>query len=75
MSTRSGQRDLATIYQIHVYMNEEFRNDYLSLIDCLSDGLKFEEPFPLLRLNKGKNLKKLEQISIKAFNSYTIRVS
>ena len=40
MLTQSGQRDLSTIYQIHLYMDQEYKIDVISMIDCLNDTLR-----------------------------------
>ena len=58
MLTGSGQRDLSPIYQIYLYMDQEYKIDVISMIDCLNDTLWFDEPFPLLKMDKGIYLQK-----------------
>ena len=40
MLTGSGQRDLSPIYQIYLYMDQEYKIDVISMIDCLNDTLR-----------------------------------
>ena len=54
MSTRSGKRDTSTVYELLLFMDQEYQNDYVSMVASLSDTLQFHEPFPLLRFDKGK---------------------
>ena len=48
--TRSGKRDTSRVIEIRMYFDAEYRETYLSLIECLSPTLGLTKPFELLKL-------------------------
>ena len=51
--TRSGARDVADIWQVIVYLDSEYQDQYASIADTLGEYSQLEKDFPLLQLEKG----------------------
>ena len=75
MSTRSGKRDTSTVYELLLFMDQEYQNDYVSMVASLSDTLQFHEPFPLLRFDKGKAMNKKCIFSGWIFSKMNVEIS
>ena len=51
--SRSGARDVAPIWQVIVYLDSEYQDQYASIADTLGETSQLENDFPLLELEKG----------------------
>ena len=53
MSRRVMSRDVAPIWQVIVYLDSEYQDQYASIADTLGETSQLENDFPLLELEKG----------------------
>ena len=47
-SSRSGNRDVAVITKLYIFIDQEYHQEYVEMTKCLTDGGKFEKPYPPL---------------------------
>ena len=66
--TRLGGRDTSRVFEIHLFCDEEYRKDYLSLLHHLSPTLQVMKKFPLLELEETDQIIKVNGIDVRQYD-------
>ena len=63
--TRSGGRDTAEVWQVIVFSDSEYQNEYASIANYLGANSQLETPYPFLELEKGDALLSINDYDIR----------
>lgn len=72
MTLRSGNRDVAVISRLHIFIDQEYHQEYIEISNCLTDGGKFEKPFSPLSFEVNDQMLQVNQTDVRSLTSIQI---